>query len=57
MGWKTVTGAIVGAIGWLSRPEVLAILPEKVASIVAAAGAVLAAIGVRHAIAKVGGGR
>jgi hypothetical protein len=55
MGWKTVTGAIVGAIGWLSRPEVLAILPEKVASIVAAAGAVLAAIGVRHAIAKVGG--
>jgi hypothetical protein len=53
MGWKTITGAIVAAFGYISDPKVLAILPEKWAGIITAIGGLLAAIGVRHAIAKV----
>jgi hypothetical protein len=52
MGWKTITGALVAAIGYLSRPEVLALLPQRWAAIITAAGAVLSAIGLRHAVAK-----
>jgi hypothetical protein len=54
MGWKTITGAIVAAVGYLARPDVLHVLPPKVAAVVQAAGAVLAIIGLRHAIAKQG---
>jgi len=52
LGWKTFTGAVVWAVAQLSRPEVFAVLPEKVAHLVSVAGAVLAAFGLRHAIAK-----
>jgi hypothetical protein len=53
MGWKTLTGSVVAAFGYLSQPQVLAILPQKAAGIITALGALLAAIGVRHAIAKI----
>lgn len=52
---KTVIGAFVAAIGYLSQPEVLAMLPKKYADIVLAVGGVLTAIGLRHAVAKAGG--
>lgn len=52
MGWKTITGAVGWFIGTITSPEVLAILPDKWASIVGAAGALLAAIGLRDAIRK-----
>lgn len=51
-GWKTITGAVVTALGWLAQPQVLQLLPEKVSYIVTAAGAVLTAVGIRHAVAK-----
>lgn len=54
MGWKTIAGALVWFVGSVSSPEVLALLPDKWAHIVAAAGALLGAIGARHAIAKSG---
>lgn len=52
LGWKTIAGAVVTAVGWLGQPQVLQLLPDKVAYLVTAAGAVLTAIGVRHALAK-----
>jgi hypothetical protein len=52
MGWKTILGAIVWAVGYLLQPGVLAALPEKVAAIVQAVGAVLAVFGFRSAQAK-----
>jgi hypothetical protein len=52
MGWKAITGAIVAALGYVLRPEVLAILPEKASAIITAIGAVLTVLGLRHAIAK-----
>lgn len=54
MGWKTITGGAVAVLGWLSQPDVLAFLPEKVGAIVTAAGALLGVFGIRHAIAKHG---
>jgi hypothetical protein len=54
-GWKSITGAIVAILGYLSQPSVLAVLPEKVASIIIAVGALLAVVGIRLAIAKVNG--
>jgi hypothetical protein len=52
MGWKTISGGALWALGQLARPEVLALLPAKWATIAQTAGAVLAIVGVRHAIAK-----
>ena len=52
MGWKTILGAVVTAVGWLSQPEVFNALPERAAAVVTAAGAILAAVGLRHAIYK-----
>lgn len=52
MGWKTITGAVLTVLGYLLQPDVLAVLPEKVAAVITAIGAVLAAVGIRHAIAK-----
>ena len=52
MGWKTLTGCLLVVIGTLSEPEILAVLPEKVAQVVVAIGAVLAVFGLRHAQAK-----
>ena len=57
LGWKTLTGAALWALGQVSRPEVLALLPERAAAIVSAAGALLGALGIRHAIAKIQVGR
>lgn len=53
MGWKTITGALIAAFGYISQPQVLAVLPEKVAGVVTALGGLLAALGLRHAIAKI----
>lgn len=53
---KTIWGTLLAVLGYLAQPEVLAVLPEKVAAIVTAIGVVLGAIGVRHAIAKNGTG-
>lgn len=47
---KTVLGAIVTALGYLSDPTILALLPHKAAAIVTAVGGVLTALGIRHAI-------
>lgn len=52
LGWKSITGAVVAAVGYLAQPDVLAVLPHKVASVITAAGGVLAVFGVRHAIDK-----
>lgn len=54
LGWKTITGAVVAGIGAASQPDVMAVLPHKVASGVTIAGAVLSVIGLRHAVAKAG---
>jgi hypothetical protein len=51
-GWKTITGGIAIALGLVSAPGVLDLLPTKTASIVEAIGVLLAAIGIRHAVAK-----
>ncbi len=51
---RTVLGAVLAVIGYLAQPEVLAVLPAKVASVVTAIGLVLSAIGVRAAIEKSG---
>ena len=51
---KTVWGAVIAVIGYLLQPEVLAVLPDVAASIVSAIGALLAAIGMRQAVAKSG---
>jgi hypothetical protein len=52
MGWKTITGGLLAVLGYLSQPEVLAVLPEKWASVVIAVGMLLGVFGIRHAIAK-----
>ena len=52
LGWKTITGAVIWALGVLSHPDVFATLPPNVAAVVAAVGMVLGAVGVRDAIAK-----
>lgn len=52
MGWKTISGTVLAVLGYLLQPEVLAVLPSQVAGIVSAIGVVLAAVGIRHAIAK-----
>lgn len=51
---KTVWGVLIAVLGFLSQPEVLALLPEKIAAIVIAIGTVLGAFGIRAAIAKSG---
>jgi len=52
LGWKTISGALIWAVGTITSPEVMSMLPESIASIVQAIGGVLAALGLRHAIAK-----
>ena len=54
LGWKTITGAVVWGVGTLLQPGVLDILPDSVGKAVATVGAVLSAVGQRHAIQKKG---
>jgi len=49
---KTIIGAIVAAVGYLSQPDVFALLGARPASIVTVAGVLLSALGLRHAVAK-----
>jgi hypothetical protein len=49
---KSILGAIITAVGYVLRPEVLNVLPEKVGAIVSAIGGILTVLGIRHAIAK-----
>ena len=51
---KTVWGVIIAVVGFLSQPEVLALLPEKAAAVIIAIGTVLGAFGLRAAVAKSG---
>lgn len=51
---KTVWGVIVAVLGYLAQPQVLALLPEKVAAIVTGLGIILGGFGIRAAIAKSG---
>lgn len=51
---KTVWGAIVAVIGFITQPAILGVLPEKVSGIILAIGALVTAIGARDAIAKNG---
>lgn len=53
VGWKTISGALLTAFGYLSQPDVLAVLPTNVAAIITAVGIVLGAFGIRTALAKV----
>ena len=53
MGWKSITGALGVAFGYLCSPEVLNVLPAKISGGVIAVCGVLSAFGFRHAIAKV----
>lgn len=52
LGWKSILGAVVTAVGYLSQPDVLALLPHTAASIVSAVGGVLSVIGLRAAVSK-----
>ena len=51
---KTIWGTIIALVGFLTQPNVLAVLPQKVAAIIGAVGVILAAVGARDAIAKSG---
>jgi hypothetical protein len=51
--FKTIGGAIVAAVGYLSSPDVFAVLPKKVAAVVTVLGIILSAVGARHAVKKV----
>jgi hypothetical protein len=46
---KTVAGAAVAAFGYLSDPQVYAVLPHNAAAAVTAAGVLLSVIGLRTA--------
>lgn len=51
---KTIWGTLTAAFGYLSQPDVLAILPEKWAKVITVIGGILLAIGLRDAQAKNG---
>jgi hypothetical protein len=51
---RTIWGTVLAVIGWLTSPEVLAVLPEKIAAVLMGVGAILGAIGLRAAIDKAG---
>lgn len=52
LGWKTISGAAIWVIGMITSPEVMSMLPESIAVIIQAIGGFLAALGLRHAVAK-----
>ena len=47
MGWKTITGGIVGVLGWAFAQE-----PITVETVVQGLGMILGIVGARHAVAK-----
>lgn len=51
---KTIWGAVLAILGWLFSPDTLGVMPETVAAIMQAIGSLLAAIGLRGAVAKSG---
>lgn len=53
LGWKTISGALLTVVGYLSQPDVLAVMPEKLAAIVTSVGILLSVFGLRVAVAKV----
>lgn len=53
LGWKTLSGVLLTVFGFVSQPEVLAVLPERIAAIVMAIGMLLAGFGIRVAFARV----
>lgn len=44
VNWGGVLGAVTSVVGILSHPEVLAVLPEKIALIVSGVGIILQAV-------------
>lgn len=48
-GWKTATGAIMAALGYLLDPSVLGSIPPNLAKGLQIVGVVLAALGLYHA--------
>ncbi len=52
MGWKTILGVVVAAVGWVGSPDGLAVLSESLASGAQALGSLFALFGLRHSIAK-----
>ena len=54
LGAKTFLGCIIWGIGMIASPDGAAIVGEKVATVAQAVGGVLAALGIRHAVAKNG---
>lgn len=53
---KTIWGAIIAVLGYILKPEVLAVLPEKAAAVVTGLGIILGVFGIRSAVAKNGKG-
>lgn len=51
-GWKSIAGAVVTALGYLSQPGIFDLLPTKAAAVVTSVGAVLGVFGIRVAIAN-----
>ena len=45
----SIWGVLTVVVGYMLQPDVLAILPDKVSSVVMALGAILAALGFRNA--------
>lgn len=52
LGWKTLLGAALYVVGQIAGPDVAAVATDTVGNGVSAVGAGLAAVGLRHAIAK-----
>ena len=53
----TIKGALVAALGYILSPEVVAVLPPKVANIVVVVGALASVIGLRRAVGETIPGR
>lgn len=53
---KTILGVIVTVIGFLTQPDVLALLPYKWGVVITSIGAIITAWGLRSAIDKAGSG-
>lgn len=52
LAWKTITGAIVWAVGIAAAPEHAGLLGPVWSGVAQGLGVILTALGLRHAIAK-----